>query len=45
MNWKFFVGACILATGLLFKAGAPILPVVAGIGLAAVFNWKRRRRE
>ena len=43
MNWKFFVGATILSCGLLFKIGAPVLPVVAGVAAAAFLNWKRHR--
>jgi hypothetical protein len=34
-KWRFFVGASILAVGLLLKAGAPVVPVVLGIGAAA----------
>jgi len=43
MNWKFFTGASILSAGLLFKIGAPILPIVAGIVLVGVLNWRRQR--
>lgn len=43
MKWKFFIGASILASGLLFQAGAPILPVVTGIALAAFATWKKSR--
>ena len=43
MNWKFFVGGSILTTGLLLKFGAPLPAVAAGIGLAAVINWRRHR--
>ncbi len=43
MKWKFFIGSCILASGLLIKFGAPIPAVVLGIALAAVVNWKRMR--
>ena len=43
-TWKFFVGACILATGLLLKAGAPLAPIAVGIAAAAFFNWKRQQR-
>src|SRR5438445_1264142 len=35
MSGKFFMGATILATGLLIKAGAPLVPVVMGIAMAA----------
>ena len=44
MKWKFFIGSCILATGLLFKAGAPLGPVALGIAAAAFLNWKRQGR-
>jgi hypothetical protein len=43
-KWKFFIGACILAAGLLFKVGAPVLPVIIGIAVAAVVTWKMERR-
>jgi hypothetical protein len=43
-NWRFFVGSCILATGLLLKAGAPLVPVAVGIAVAALFNWRKHRR-
>jgi hypothetical protein len=45
MNWKFFAGACILSCGLLFKAGAPLLPLAVGVAAATLFNWKRHRLE
>ena len=43
MNWKFFIGACILSCGLLFKIGAPVLPVAAGVAGAAFLNWRKHR--
>ena len=43
MNWKFFVGASILAVGLLIKAGAPLVAIVAGVALAAFLSWLTRR--
>ena len=43
MKWKFFIGSCILATGLLFKAGAPLGPVALGIAAAAFLNWKKQQ--
>jgi hypothetical protein len=44
MNWKFFVGASILAVGLLLKAGAPLVSIAAGVALAAaVLIWRTRR--
>jgi hypothetical protein len=41
-HWKFFVGSCILVGGLLFKLGAPLMPLVAGIAAAAVLTRRRR---
>lgn len=43
MKWKFFIGSCILATGLLLKAGAPVVAVALGIAGAAFVNWRRQR--
>jgi hypothetical protein len=44
MKWKFFIGACILAAGLLVKAGAPLVPIAVGIALAALVTWRIQRR-
>ena len=44
MKWKFFVGSCILAAGLLIKAGAPVVPIAAGMAIAGLFTWKMQRR-
>lgn len=44
MKWKFFIGSCILAAGLLLKAGAPIVPIAAGMAIAAIVTWKMQRR-
>ena len=41
---KYFIGACILGAGLLFKAGAPVFAIAMGIALAAFLNWMRERR-
>ncbi len=43
MNWKFFVGACILAAGLAIKFGAPLGAVALGLALAGAINWGRQR--
>jgi hypothetical protein len=40
VRWNFFVGAAILAGGLLLKFGAPVEAIGAGIGLAALWRWK-----
>ncbi len=44
MKWKFFLGSCILACGLLFKAGAPVVPVALGLAAAAFLNWRSQRK-
>lgn len=45
MKWKFFIGSCILAAGLLVKAGAPIVPIAAGMVVAGIVTWKIQRRS
>ena len=45
MSWKYFLGASILATGLLIKVGAPLVPLVLGISMAAFCNWLLQRRS
>jgi hypothetical protein len=45
MKWKFFVGASILACGLLVKVGAPLISLVLGVAFAALVNWRTLRRE
>jgi hypothetical protein len=40
-RWKYFMGASILAAGLLVKAGAPIVPLALGLAVAAFLTWKR----
>jgi hypothetical protein len=45
MRWKFFVGAAILSAGLLFKFGAPIVAIAAGIAAAAFLQWRTQRRR
>ena len=44
LKWKWFVGACTLGGALLLKAGAPLVPIAIGIGLAALFTWRQHRR-
>jgi hypothetical protein len=40
-RWKFFLGACFLASAMLHAAGAPVGPVVAGFVVGAVITWLR----
>ena len=42
-NWKYFLGAVILSSGLLLKAGAPIFAVAIGAAGVAFLNWRRQR--
>jgi hypothetical protein len=44
VNWKYFLGACTLAGGLLLKSGAPLAAVGMGIAAAAFVNWRSRHR-
>lgn len=39
MEWRFFIGAAILAVALLGPY-APLPDLLGGIALAAVLNWK-----
>jgi hypothetical protein len=45
MHWKFFIGSCILVAGLLLKAGAPVVPIAAGMVLAGIITLKMQRRS
>ena len=45
MKWKFYIGSCILVAGVLVKAGAPIVPIVAGLAIAGFVTWKLQRRS
>src|SRR5437016_14021749 len=42
MKWKYFCGACLIVGAALLKAGAPPFTVIAGIILAASWNFFRR---
>jgi hypothetical protein len=43
-KWKYFIGASILAAGLVLKAGAPLVPIVLGVAVAAFLTWKKSER-
>ena len=45
MNWRLFVAAAILVTGLLIRLGAPLEFVALGVGSAALLTWWTRRRR
>ena len=42
-SWKYFLGASILAVGLLVKAGAPLVPLALGLAIAGFLTWKKSR--
>ena len=42
MTWKLFAAAAFVVGCALLKAGAPIVPVVLGISLAALVNFRQR---
>jgi len=41
---KYFLGSCVLMSGLLFKFGAPPASIALGIGFAGFLHWRWRRR-
>lgn len=43
MNWRYFVGASILAGGLLLKTNAPWLAILLGITLAGFVTLRGDR--
>jgi hypothetical protein len=43
MKWKYFVGASIVVGAALFKAGAPVIAIIAGIAIAAFSNFLKHR--
>jgi hypothetical protein len=43
MKWRYFFAAVLLALVILLSAGAPLIPVVLGIGLAFVYNLRKQR--
>ena len=45
MKWKYFCGACVVVGAALLKAGAPLIAVITGIGLAALSNFLRNRAK
>ena len=42
MNWKLFGAAAFVVGCALLKAGAPVLSIILGIGLAAFLNYRQR---
>jgi Flp pilus assembly protein TadB len=45
MNWRLFVAAAILVTGLLIKLGVPLESVMVGVAAAAFVSWWLHRRR
>ena len=43
-KWKYFIGASILAAGLVLKAGAPLVPILLGLAVAAFLTWRQSQR-
>ncbi len=44
-NWKYFAGSVFLAGALLIKFGAPLVPVLIGVGAAGLLTFRRARRS
>jgi hypothetical protein len=45
LKWSFYFGAAMMAAYLLISRGVPIVPVLAGCGLAALFTWRKMSRQ
>ena len=45
LRWKIFLVACTVVAGVLLKAGAPLVAVVAGLAVAAVATWFRAAKD
>ncbi|MFN7980707.1 MAG: hypothetical protein U0Q11_02515 [Vicinamibacterales bacterium] len=45
MNTRLFLIASTFAVGLLLKFGAPLLPVMLGLGVAAAYQYKAAPRS
>jgi hypothetical protein len=47
VSWRYFAAAALLALLLLLWRGAPGVPVLLGIGIAAAGNlyWRRKRAQ
>jgi len=45
MKLKYFISACFLTCVLLLQSGAPVLAVVAGIGVAVAGQFLSRRKN
>lgn len=44
-KWQYFLAACFFASYLLISKGVPVLPVLAGCGLAAALTWRQVVRQ
>jgi nitrogen regulatory protein P-II 1 len=44
MKWKYFLAAAFVVGAALLKAGAPLLSILLGIGLAVLLNLRQRAR-
>jgi len=43
MKWMWFYVASVLAFFALVLNGAPLVPVLAGIGAVALLNWRKHK--
>jgi hypothetical protein len=44
MSWKLFAAAAFVVGCALLKVGAPLVPIVLGISLAGLLNFRQRVR-
>ncbi len=45
LKWSFYFGAVVMAAYLLGSRGVPIVPILAGCGLAALMTWRKMSRQ
>ncbi len=45
LKWSFFFGAVVMAVYMLLSRGVPLVPVLAGCALAALFTWRNVTRR
>jgi hypothetical protein len=45
LKWNLFAASAILAAYFLISRGIPVVPVLAGCGLAALVTWRKLSRS
>jgi hypothetical protein len=45
MNWRYFIAAALSVAIILIVNGVPLLPVVIGCGVVAIWNFRKKLRS